>query len=521
MTLFRSVFVIAFFTSVSRIVGFIRDILIARFIGVSYLSDVFFAAFRLPNFFRRIFAEGAFNSSFVPIFIKKMEDDGGNTKGKALEFARNIFSIMFFVLLILIIVLEIFMPLVVRGMFPGFRPGTEEFILLVHLCRITIIYLLFISLFSLFAGMLNSVGKFAITSAGPIILNIALIASLYLFTDLVKNVAYALSWGIFVAGILQFSWLLYFVIKTKMFVRPEMPKLDDDTRKFFRKLLPGIIGANAMQINLLVDTMIASLISGAISCLYYADRINQLPLAMIGIAISVALLPSLSNKIKDNKHNEAIKLQNIALEASLILVIPAMLALNFLSFEIISSLFQRGQFDAHDTEKVSKALAFYSLGLPSYVLVKVLEPSFFSRGNTKTPMQIALFCVALNVLLNLIFYKLHFGYIGIIMASVISSYTNLTLMLTKLIKNDYFHFEKGFVKKLLQIFGASGIMLAVLLLLRNYFAHSDHFRPVVELIIIILSGLLVYLGVSYLTGNIKFLLKNLKPGKEWQNHSLE
>ncbi len=510
MALFKSAFTISFFISISRILGFIRDILIANFMGVSVLSDVFFAAFRLPNFFRRIFAEGAFNSAFVPIFVKKIEN---NNKQKALLFARNIFSLLLYVLLILVLLMEIFMPFVTIALFPGFKFGSEKFLLLVELSRITIFYLLFISLVSLFSGILNSIGKFAAAAAVPIILNLTLIASIYVLSSHTQNLAYALSWGIFIAGILQFSWMLFFLLKKKMFIYPTMPKINPDTKKFFKKLLPGIVGANVMQLNLLISTIIASLISGGISYLYYADRVAQLPLAMIGIAIGVALLPALSNKIRDKKYHEAIKLQNTALEISLILVIPASLALNCLSYEVISVLFERGRFDNETTIIVSKALALYALGLPAYVLVKVFEPSFFARGNTKTPMNIAIICLISNVMLNLIFFK-PFGILGIVLASILSSYLNMALILLKLIQKDYFSFERNFLKKLIQTFIPTFIMTIFLIILRNYFIESNAINKIAELSILIISGLIIYLSASYFTGNIHFLLKNIKPKKQ-------
>lgn len=275
MAIFKSAITISLFTALSRIFGFIRDILIAKFMGVSLLSDVFFAAFRLPNFFRRIFAEGAFNSAFIPIFVKNIGDNG--KKDNSIIFARNIFSFLLYILIIIIVLMEIFMPFVLLGLFPGFKFGSEKFLLLVDLSRITVIYLLFISIVSLFSGILNSIGKFAAAAATPIILNLTLIASLYLLTDYSKNLAFTLAFGVFIAGILQFLWMMYFLIKNKIFIYPTIPQINPDSKKFLKKLIPGIIGANVMQINLLVDTIIASLIAGAISYLYYADRVNQLP----------------------------------------------------------------------------------------------------------------------------------------------------------------------------------------------------------------------------------------------------
>ena len=510
MAIFKSVFTISFFISISRIIGFIRDVLIAKFVGVSVLSDVFFAAFRLPNFFRRIFAEGALNSAFVPMYVEKIHVE--NNHASALAFVRNILSLLIYTVSLLVVLMQIFMPWFTKIMFPGFFADVDKFSLLVHLSRITIFYLLFISVVSLFSGVLNSLGKFAVTSSSSIILNITLIASLYAISPFVPNHAYALSWGVFAAGLLQLLWVSFFLFRSKILVYPTFPRLDKDTRVFFRKLLPGVIGANVMQINLFVDTIIASLIPGAVSYLYYADHVNQLPLAMIGIAIGVALLPALSRRIKSGDEKGAVKLQNIAVEVSLILAIPAALALTCISYPIISVLFERGAFTAQNTEAVSLALKFYSIGLPAYIVVKVLEPSFFSRGNTKTPMKIAITCLISNVILNLIFFK-PFGYIGIILASVCSSYLNVSLLLWNLIKEKHFYFERNFIIKIIKIIIPSLLMAFVLIVLKNYFDNADYLEKITELTIIIGSGMLIYLGAIYVSGALDIVLKNLKPKK--------
>lgn len=504
--MFRSIFTISFYISISRILGFIRDIFIAQYLGISMLSDAFFAAFRLPNFFRRVFAEGAFNSAFVPIFVEKLQDTKSNKD--ELYFVRNIFSLLFFVLLIFTLILQIFMPFCMKILFPGFFLDPEKFSLLVNLSRITIFYLIFISLVSLCSGVLNSLGKFAIPASAPIILNSTLIFAIFIFGSITPNYAYALSWGVFSAGILQFLWLFIFTLKSGFLLYPKMPVFNSDMKKFFKKLIPGIVGANVMQINLLVDSIFASAITGAVSYLYYADRINQLPLAMIGIAIGIALLPSLSKKIKAGENNSAIKLQNAALEVGLILVIPATLALTCLAYPIISTLFERGKFTSDESFFVSQALMFYSLGLPAYVLVKVMEPSFFARGDTKTPMKIAIVCLINNAVLNIIFSYNDFSYIGIVIASIISSYLNLAMLLTLSIRKKHFHFEKYFIKKLILILIPSALMALTLIKLRQYFDMIDSFSKIIELTIMISIGLVVYGACSYFSGSLNILLKS-------------
>lgn len=508
MTIFRSAFTVSFYISLSRIVGFIRDVVIAQYLGVSVLSDAFFAAFRLPNFFRRVFAEGAFNSAFVPIFVAKLQDKKTDEDEKF--FVRNVFSLLLYALLIFTLLFQIFMPFFMKVLFPGFFTDPEKSGLLIDLSRITIFYLIFISLVALCSGVLNSLGKFAVPASSPIILNLTLVFSIFVFQKLTPTYAHALSCGVFAAGILQFLWLAFFTFKAGFALYPKVPELNADIRKFFRKFLPGIIGANVMQINLLIDSVFASIIAGAVSYLYYADRINQLPLAMIGIAIGIALLPALSRKIKSEDHDGAIKLQNLALEVGLILVMPATVALTVLSYPIISTLFERGKFTGDESFFVAKALMFYSFGLPSYVLVKVMEPAFFARGNTSTPMKIAIICLLSNALLNVIFYKFGLGYVGIILASTISSYLNLTLLIHLLIKQKNFHFERKFFKKLALVVINSLLMAALLYFMNAHFNTHDFGGKIVELLTMIFVGLMAYGVLSYFTGNLDLLLISMR-----------
>lgn len=473
---------------------------IAQYLGISVLSDAFFAAFRLPNFFRRVFAEGAFNSAFVPLFIEKME----NKDGKDHEFTKNIFSLLFYSLLCFIVILQIFMPFVMKILFPGFFFEPEKSTLLISLSRITVFYLLSISLVSLCSGILNSIGKFAVPSSSPIILNLTLIFSIFFLGSFTPNYAYALSWGVFFAGIFQLIWVGYFTWKAGYLVYPQIPKINQDIKHFFKKLVPGIIGSNVLQINLLLDSIFASTTAGAVSYLYYADRVNQLPLAMIGIAIGVALLPSLSRKIKSGELDEGIRLQNKALEAGLILVMPATLALTILSHQIVSTLFERGKFGSEESSIVGMALMFYSFGLPSYVMVKVLEPAFFSRGDTKTPMKISIACLINNAVFNTIFYYFGFGFVGIIVSSVLSSYLNLFLLFYQSIKKRFFYFEKTFLKKFILILMPTIIMALSLLLLKNSLETLE-IAQFIKLTLTIIIGLLIYVTSSYVSGSLKIL----------------
>lgn len=468
------------------------------------LSDVFFAAFRLPNFFRRIFAEGAFNSAFVPIFVGKISENKNEEK----ELARNIFSLLLYILLIFTIIIQLFLPFIMKALFPGFFSSAIKSELLINLSRITIFYLIFISLVSMLSGILNSVNKFAVPAAAPILLNGTLVLSIFILGPISKTYAHALSWGVFIAGILQFIFLMFFTIRSGFLIYPILPKINGDIKKFFKKIIPGIIGANVMQINLLIDSIFASMIFGAVSYLYYADRINQLPLAMIGIAIGIALLPNLSKKIKEQKFAEGIKLQNLAIECGLILALPAATALVILSFPIITTLFERGEFGKEQSLFVANALKFYALALPAYVLVKIMEPAYFSRGNTKTPMIIAIICMVANMISNLVFFKLEFGYLGIVFSSVISGYLNLTLLISILLIKKYFYFERDFIFNLPRIILPSILMGFLLFYLKNYFAETQKFNIIIELIFMISAGLILYFFTSFIFGNFKILYQS-------------
>ena len=503
--LFQSIFTISFFTAISRIFGFIRDILIARYLGVSMMSDVFFAAFRLPNFFRRIFAEGAFNSAFVPIFIHNNEKNPRRAK----DFVRNIFSLLLYILLFFVMMMQIFMPFIMKSFFPGFYDDRIKFDLLVNISHITIFYLIFISLISLMSGVLNSMSKFAAPAATPIILNLTLIFSLFAISSITPNYAYALSWGVFIAGILQFAWLFIFTAKIGFLVYPAIPKINSDIINFFRKFIPAIIGANVMQINLLIDSIFASMTVGAISYLYYADRVNQLPLALIGIAIGVALLPKLSSLIKRGKSQDAIKLQNLAIKVGILLALPAGLGLAILSYEIIYVLFERGSFTNIETINVSKALSLYALALPAYILVKVLEPSFFARGNTKTPMKIALICVIINASLNMLFYKAGYGFLGIILAAIIASYLNLALILKCLISRNYFKFINFLPRTCVRLIMPSFLMAMSLIALSELGLFNISSNPPISLFLKILVSILLYLLFLYIF-DLNKILKNSK-----------
>ena len=335
MNLIASTSIFSFFTLISRVLGYVRDILIAIFLGTSLFADAFFVAFRLPNTFRRLFAEGTFNAAFIPSYAGELEQN----KEQADYFARNVFNLLFFILLFLILIAEIFMPQLIYLIAPGFYKDPEKLKLAIDLSRITFPFLFFICLASFFAAILNSYNKFAVAAAAPIILNVILIGSLFFSQWFNISDVFTLSCAVSFAGFLQLIILLFFVRKNFKPILNIKIKIDDKIKFFFKKLIPSIFSSGVTQINILVGTIIASFQAGAVSYLYYADRVYQINLAVAGIAIGTVMLPELSKYIKNNNHEQAMNLQNRALELCLFLSIPAATALVLASQEIITSLF--------------------------------------------------------------------------------------------------------------------------------------------------------------------------------------
>jgi putative peptidoglycan lipid II flippase len=303
MSLFKSAFTVGSFTLCSRILGYIRDILIAATLGATYTADAFFVAFRLPNFFRTLSAEGAFNAAFVPLFAGKLELEG---KKNAFTFASHVLSFMAAILLVLTIVMQIFMPAVMYILAPGFIDQPEKFDLAVHFGRIVFPYLLFISLMSLLSGILNSLGKFAAAAAAPIWLNLCSIFALTVLAKYTTNPAVVLSWAVVTSGLIQLVWVVVIAYKNGIFLHISIPKMDNDVKTLLKRMVPGIIGGGVTQINLWINTVIATTVAGAVSYLYYADRLVQFPLAIIGTAMGTALLPTLSKQIRGKKLEQAI-----------------------------------------------------------------------------------------------------------------------------------------------------------------------------------------------------------------------
>ncbi len=433
MNLLSSASIFSFFTLISRILGYIRDILIAIFLGASIFADAFFVAFRLPNTFRRLFAEGTFNAAFIPSYTSaKLKN-----KKKSKIFADDVLSLLVLVLLLIVTLAEIFTPYLVYLIAPGFISDDIKFNLAVEFTRITFPFLLFVSLSSFFSGILNSNNRFAAAAAAPIILNFILIISILIsyFYDL--NIAKQLSYGVTFAGIMQLIFLIYFSLR---FYKPKLKiifKITNKVKFFFSKLFPSIFSSGVTQINILVGTIIASFQSGAVSYLYYADRVYQINLAIAGIAVGTVSLPVLSKAFKSKNFLKVSRIQNKSIQLSLLLSIPASLGLIIASEEIINGLFGYGSFTSKDVKMTSSALMFFGYGVVAFALVKILSNFYFARDNTKTPFYISIFIVFLNISISIKYFD-QIGFLIIPIATSISTWIGVLIFLYLLKKKKLF-----------------------------------------------------------------------------------
>mgnify|MGYP001388545601 CR=1 FL=1 len=502
MNLIASTSTFGFFTLISRILGYVRDILIAVFLGTSLFADAFFVAFRLPNTFRRLFAEGTFNAAFIPSYAGAL----AKNKKRADQFAKNVFNLLFIILLFFVLIAEIFMPQLIFLIAPGFYKDPEKLNLAVSLSRITFPFLFFICLASFFGAILNSYNKFAAAAAAPIILNIILIGSLFFSQFLNVSDVHMLSYAVSVAGFLQLVTLLFYVRKNFKPILSIKIKIDKQIKLFFQKLVPSIFSSGVTQINILVGTIIASFQAGAVSYLYYADRVYQINLAVAGIAVGTVMLPELSKYVKINNYNKINNLQNRALELCLFLSIPAAVALVIASKEIITSLFGYGSFNNDSVNNTALALTFFAFGVPAFSILKIFSNYFFARNDTKTPFYLSVFSVILNVLISVIFFK-KIGFVIIPIATSISSWINVFLHFYFIKDRNLYNFDKKFVYKFPRIILSVVVMGTVLYFLLGFFSDKFDYNEswkFIYLFIIVTISLFSYFIVSNYSGAFKF-----------------
>jgi putative peptidoglycan lipid II flippase len=490
----------------SRILGYLRDILIAIFLGASIFADAFFVAFRLPNTFRRLFAEGTFNAAFIPSYISTKSEN----KKKSKKFADEVFSLLILTLLFVVILAEIFTPKLVYLIAPGFLENNEKFNLAVEFTRITFPFLFFVSISSFFSGILNSNNKFAAAAAAPIILNIILILSLlssYLWN---LNFAKQLSYGVTIAGIFQLLFLIYFTKKYYKLSFEFKTKLSRKVKIFFKKLLPSVLSSGVTQINILVGTIIASFEASAISYLYYADRIYQINLALAGIAVGTVSLPVLSKAFKQRNISKISNIQSRSIELSLLLSMPASVGLILASEEIVNALFGYGSFTKDNIYMTSLALKYFGYGVPAFSLIKILSNFFFARNNTKTPFYISVFIVLLNLSVSIVLFS-KVGFIIIPIATSISTWVGVGLYLYLLNDRNFLLLKNYLSINIFKIILCTIVISILLILALDHYAnYLDYAYKYKSIYLVLIVGFVagVYLILCYLIGVLK--VKNFK-----------
>ncbi len=494
MSLVRAAATVGSLTLVSRLLGFVRDLMIAAILGASGAADAFFVSFKLANLLRRLFAEGAFNAGFVPLFARTLEGEG---EPGARRFAEATLGWMMAVLLVVVLVAEALMPWLVRALASGFPPDGERFRLAVELSRITFPYILFISLAALFSGVLNARGRFAAAAAAPVALNIVLILALLLALGTAGPPAHILAWGVAMAGVVQLALVASAAARDGFGLRPRGLPRDPKLGRLFRLILPGAVGAGVYQINLVVDTWFAShLPPGAVSYLFYADRLNQLPLGLVGVALGTALLPMMSRQIRTGDSAAAQGWQNRAIELGLLLTLPAAAALVALAGPIIRVLFERGAFGADAAMATAGALAAFSIGLPAYVLIKVLAPAFFAREDTRTPVAVAAVCLAFNVILILLLIG-RLAHVGIALATALANWLNAAVLAALLWRSGYFRPDRRLLRRLPRMLAATAAMAIALVVLPGLLAGWE---PLARLAGTIAAGGAVFILAAQLLG---------------------
>jgi len=499
-------------TLVSRVLALVRDALQARYVGAGFASDAFLVAFRLPNMFRALFAEGAFSAAFIPMFNRQVAEGGGKPAG--VDFAERALAVLLPVLILVTIILMIAAWPLTYALSGGFNdPTPEQFSYAVMLSRITLPYLLMISLVSLLGGILNSLERYWVNAAAPILLNIAMVAGLVLFHgEDPYETATVQALSVTAGGALQLLFLIWGCRRAGIKLKLRLPRIDKDIKRLMHLILPAAAGAGATQINLLISTALAGalLAPGAISFIYYADRLNQLPLGLIGIGLGTILLPTLSRLLSNDRVDEALDMQNRGIELALFLTLPATAAFLTISEPIVRGLFEYGAFSAQDTRATALVLAAFSLGLPAYILIKVLTPGYYARSDTRTPVRFALVAIAVNIVGNVALIPT-IGYLGPPVATAVSAAINAALLFWTLRKRGQFKADARLLRRLPRLALAAAIMggaLALALPLIRPFMAGDMVQRGVTLAVLVAAGGAVYIAASFLTG--AFRLSDLK-----------
>lgn len=509
----RAVATIGSLTFVSRILGFVRDILIAKTLGAGLAADAFFLAFRLPNLFRKLLGEGAFNSAFVPLFSGLLQKDG---KDKAVQFAAQAFSLLLVANLVLLAVFLVFMPLLLRVLAPGFEVGGPRYELAVELARIMFPYLMLITLASQCGAMLNSVHHFGHAAAMPILLNLIMSGTMLVATGSQAQVATQLAWSVTAAGVAQLLYIWVTLRTADLRLYPARPRQSPEVRRFFILFGPGVVGAGVYQLNVTVDMMFASVLGeGAISWLSYADRLNQLPLGVIGTAMGTALIPLLSRQIKAGDWGHALRTQAEAIRMGVFIAFPAMTAFLLMAVPMVRILFERGAFSPADSLSTAHALQAFAVGLPAYILIKIFSSSFFAQQDTKTPVKIAMLGLVMNVILNFAFMK-PLGFVGVALSTSLSAWVNVFMFAYLLQKTPiapHWGDVGGYILRVTAAcLGMAGVVWGALHGLEPFLSHESSSMKAAALSGVIAAGGITYFALAMVMkiGDVRTLKQKLK-----------
>jgi len=509
MGLLRSTATVSGFTLVSRVLGLVRDIVFATLFGAMAGTDAFFVAFKVPNFLRRMFAEGAFSQAFVPVVS---EYRAQREHAEAADLVRHVSGTLGGVLLALTVLAVLASPALVWIFAPGFaiKSDPTKFELTAHMLRITFPYLLFISLTALAGGVLNSYGRFAVPAFTPVLLNLSLIGAAFWLRPYPAEPVVALAWGVLIAGVAQLAFQLPFLGRLRLLARPRWGWHHPGVRQVMRLMLPAMFGSSVAQINLLFDTIVASfLVTGSVTWLYFSDRLMEFPLGVFGIALGTVILPSLSEKHARASGEEFTATLDWALRWVLLIGAPATIGLIALAGPLIATLFEHGRFDAGDVRMASLSLVAYAVGLLGFMLVKVLAPGYYARQDTRTPVRIAVIAMVTNIVLNIAFaapmayHHIPGAHAGLALATSIAAFVNAGLLFRGLRRIGVYRPAPGWGRVAVQTLLANGAMLALLLYLRGDLAQWSAWgiwRRVEHLSVLVAAAAAVYFAVLWLLG---------------------
>jgi putative peptidoglycan lipid II flippase len=457
--LLKSTGIVSAMTSVSRVTGFVRDMVYAQMFGAGAGTDAFFVAFRIPNFLRRLFAEGAFSQAFVPVFSEYQTQ---RSKAELQELVDQVAGTLGAILLLISAIGVLAAPVLILLFAPGFTADAGKYELTVEMLRITFPYLLFISLTAFAGGVLNSCGKFAIPAVTPVLLNLTMIAAALWLAPQMERPVVGLAWGVFIAGIIQLCFQIPFLRQVKLLPRPRWGWASKGVQQVLKLMLPALFGSSVAQVNLLIDTVLASfLISGSVSWLYYSDRLVEFPLGIFGVALGTVILPKLSRQHASAETDDFSQTLDWALRWALLIGVPATVALILLSGPMLSALFQYGEFDARDVVMSSRSLMAFALGLVAFMLIKVLAPGFYARQDTRSPVKYGLIAMGANTALVLILIW-PLAHAGLALATSLAAFLNAGLLFFNLRRRDIYQPRAGWVKFLAQLAAANLAMGLIL-----------------------------------------------------------